>query len=122
MENSKKSFPHIQQDFMEVRNPISNAIKFSFEDGLVTTSCEKNKEMIKISVEDNGTGIDSHKIKNIFTLGEITGSLGTKNEKGTGLGLVLCKDFIELNHGKIVVESNPGIGSKFIIELPAKDK
>jgi signal transduction histidine kinase len=57
-------------------------------------------------------------VKNLFKIGQITSSKGTEGEKGTGMGLLLCKEFIELNRGKITVQSTPGKGSTFHIKLP----
>lgn len=101
-----------------LRNLISNGIKFTYEGGTVTVTVESESNNLKISVEDNGTGIDSKSLKNLFHLDKISTKNGTQGEKGTGLGLVLCKDFVERHNGKIWVESELGKGSKFIFTLP----
>ncbi len=101
-----------------LRNLISNGIKFTYEGGTVTVSVENESNNLKIAVEDTGTGIDGKTLKNLFHLDKISTKNGTHGEKGTGLGLVLCKDFIERHNGKIWAESEPGKGSKFLFTLP----
>ncbi len=104
------------------RNLISNAIKFTPAGGTVTIKSKIENETVKISVEDNGVGISKENIDTIFNLGTNTSTLGTHNEKGSGLGLILCKDFVELNNGKIYVESTVNVGTTFTIELPKIQK
>ncbi len=99
-----------------IRNLISNAIKFSFPKGKIVISHYDNGDNISISIQDNGMGMNKQKLDNIFK-GVMNSSLGTNNEKGTGLGLALCKDFIELNLGEIFVESSEGEGSKFTFTI-----
>ena len=70
-----------------------------------------------ICVEDTGVGIEKENIDKLFQNNTFT-TVGTKNEKGTGLGLSICKELVELNHGKIWVESTVNVGSKFYVELP----
>jgi two-component system sensor histidine kinase/response regulator len=105
------------------RNLLSNAIKFTPNFGKVEVLSEKisdtQKELISISVVDYGMGMDSITLNNLFTIeNKITGR-GTNNETGTGLGLVLCKDFIEKQGGSIQVQSVKNNGSRFTITLPA---
>ena len=76
--------------------------------------------MIEISIKDNGIGMSKDKVENLFKNSIQAVSFGTKNEKGMGLGLILCKEFVEIHKGKIVVDSQPGIGSEFSIILPSK--
>ncbi len=108
-----------------LRNLISNAIKFTHEKGRIeindgqTTINGKNYR--RVSVTDNGTGISEERINDIFMPEKNNSTTGTANEKGTGLGLLLCKEFIELQGGKIFVESTPGKGSTFSFTLPLPD-
>lgn len=99
-------------------NLISNAIKFTSRGGSVSVSGKTiNDSTIEISVTDTGIGMTKDKLKKLFKLGEKTKSEGTDGELSTGLGLMLCKEFVEKNGGKIRVESKPGIGSKFYFTL-----
>ena len=101
-----------------LRNLISNAIKFSQPGGRITISAlNKQKELI-VSVSDNGVGISKENIDKLFNLNESYSTNGTWKEQGTGLGLILCKEFIEKNNGKIWVESKIGAGSTFYFTLP----
>lgn len=103
------------------RNLLSNAIKFSYEGGMVTVEAKMLKDKMKISVSDTGTGIEPKTLKALFCLDEkVTSSKGTANEKGTGLGLILCKEFVEKNGGTISVESKLGEGSTFSFTIPAE--
>jgi len=100
-----------------IRNLISNAIKFSFRNSDIELQLNRNEKYAQISVKDHGPGIPPEALKNIFTKG-IKSSLGTAGEVGTGLGLKLCKDFVEKNGGKLSVESSQGKGSTFSFALP----
>ena len=103
-----------------VRNLISNAIKFTGEEGLVVVRTQRNDpENIRISVVDNGMGIPGEHADKIFDLDAGYTTQGTHSEKGTGLGLILCKEFVQMNHGKIWVESQVNKGSAFHVLLPA---
>lgn len=99
------------------RNLISNAIKFSFEEGNIHISVQSDNEMCQFNVQDYGTGIDDDVKDTIFN-GHFFSSMGTRHEKGTGLGLMLCKEFIEKHGGKIWVESVKNNGSVFSFTLP----
>ncbi len=101
-------------------NLISNAIKFSNKKGVIIISSELSLEdrKVKISVKDNGIGIPVSQLSSIFQTKSTTLTYGTNKESGTGLGLILCKDIVERNNGKISVESREGYGSTFIVELP----
>lgn len=102
-----------------LRNLISNAIKFSNKGGLVKVLLsEKGNEKI-ISVVDCGVGISPDHLKGIFKIDTVSSLPGTDGERGTGLGLILCKEFVEKNGGKIWIESQLGIGSTFSFSLPA---
>ena len=106
-----------------LRNLISNSIKFTKKDGKITInarSLTNNKKtgFIEISVEDTGIGIPKKQLIKLFQLSETISSKGTDGEEGTGLGLILCKEFVEKHGGKIRVESEIGKGSKFIFTIP----
>jgi len=101
-----------------LRNLLSNAIKFSNINGVIVIKAEQNQDEIKVSFSDNGVGIESNVIQNLFRIDVNASTTGTNGEMGTGLGLILCKEFIEKNNGKIWVESELGKGSNFIFTLP----
>jgi PAS domain S-box-containing protein len=101
-----------------LRNLLSNAIKFTRPGGAIKISVHKNKTDLHVCVNDNGVGIAPGDINKLFRLDENHTTLGTKNEKGTGLGLILCKEFIEKHNGKIWIESKAGVGSQFYFTIP----
>jgi len=101
-----------------LRNLISNAIKFTKENGLVKTEVIKEESFIKVVVVDNGIGIKKDNLDKLFKMDTNITTFGTTGEKGTGIGLILCKELIEKNNGKIWVESEENIGSKFIFTIP----
>lgn len=98
------------------RNIISNAIKFTPQGGLISISAACDDEECVISITDNGPGIAADKQKDVFSMSMVSVT-GTANEKGTGLGLALCKQFTELQGGRIWFYSAPGIGTTFYIAL-----
>jgi len=101
-----------------MRNLLSNAIKYSYEGSRITITADKNEDEVTIAVKDQGTGISKHLQSRLFNIGEDVSMLGTKDEKGTGLGLILCKEFVEIHGGRIKVESEIGKGSIFSFTLP----
>jgi signal transduction histidine kinase len=101
-----------------LRNLISNAIKFSHNYSSVTVKTEKNSENITLTVSDNGIGIKNEYLDKIFDFTQKFSSLGTAQEKGSGLGLILCKEFVEKHGGHIWVESELGKGSDFKFSIP----
>lgn len=101
-----------------LRNLISNAIKFSNPGGKITISTEQKENELVLLVSDNGTGISKADQLRMFKIEENFSLKGTQNETGTGLGLILCKEFIEKYEGKIWVESEEGVGSTFYFTLP----
>ena len=103
-----------------IRNLVSNAIKFTDKNGRIEISAKKNKNTININITDTGTGMNEKTKKSLFKIGETKSIQGTNGERGTGFGLLLCKEFIDKHKGKIEVESELGKGSKFIIILPIK--
>lgn len=106
-----------------LRNLLSNAIKFTNRNGqIVIKSKKQDSGLVNISVCDNGVGIHELKINKLFKIEEKIGSKGTEGELSTGLGLLLCKEFVEKNGGKIGVESELGKGSIFTFSLPTATK
>ncbi|MGC8824467.1 MAG: PAS domain-containing sensor histidine kinase [Bacteroidales bacterium] len=101
-----------------VRNLVSNAIKFSSAGGFIKICVKMEADKLVLCVEDNGLGIKPEIIPTLFSLSNVT-TPGTDNEKGSGLGLLLCKELVQIHGGRIYVESTPGKGSKFFVELPA---
>lgn len=101
-----------------LRNLLTNAIKFSRKNDQITVEFEENSDGITIHVLDTGVGIDEKAIGQLFKVNEHVKTDGTANEKGTGLGLILCKEFVDCHQGKIWVESKKGIGSRFSFTLP----
>lgn len=104
-----------------MRNLLSNAIKFTPRNGSITIAACPVDEYIEISVTDTGVGIDPEVLPNIFKVGKYKSTHGTDNEKGTGLGLILCKELVEENKGKIGLECVPGKGTKVFFKLPHGD-
>lgn len=101
-----------------IRNLCSNAIKFTREQGEISINCKKNEDKLEISVVDSGIGMDEKTLKNLFKIEFQQTKTGTANEQGTGLGLILCKEFTEKNNGEIWVESKLGVGSTFTFSIP----
>jgi signal transduction histidine kinase len=101
-----------------IRNLLSNAIKYSESDNEIVISAHiKSQTSVEICVCDNGVGIESEKISKLFKIDQNFSTLGTNKEKGTGMGLILCKEFVEKLGGTIHVESEPNKGSKFVFNL-----
>lgn len=101
-----------------LRNLISNAIKFTIRKGWVKISVKEKDKYAEISIADNGIGMSEATIAKLFRIDQSNSNPGTENEKGTGLGLILCKEFVEFNKGKIWAESNNGKGSIFKFTIP----
>ncbi|HYG01353.1 MAG TPA: sensor histidine kinase [Chryseosolibacter sp.] len=102
---------------MVIRNLVSNALKFSNEGGFINVTFQAVNGNSFIAVEDNGIGIASEKIEHLFDIDKNFSSIGTKDEVGTGLGLSLCKKYLEAMGADIYVKSRPGQGSQFVIDL-----
>jgi signal transduction histidine kinase len=101
-----------------LQNLISNSIKFTNKDGLIKTYSEKiSNDFIQITVSDNGVGMTNDQIKNLFGF-TATSTKGTNNEKGTGLGLMICKEMVERQGGTISVKSEAGKGTDISFTLP----
>ena len=105
-----------------LRNLISNAIKFTPRGGNITISTEQRHGDILINVSDTGIGIPVEIQEKLFLTGENCSTAGTENEQGTGLGLILCREFVEKHGGMIGLESTPGSGSRFYFTIPHRDK
>lgn len=101
-----------------VRNLVNNAVKFTNREGKINIETKNENGNAVVYVEDNGIGLSQIEIDKIFKLDEDIKRAGTENEKGTGLGLILSKEFVEKNNGKIEVRSKEGEGSNFKVKLP----
>jgi len=104
-----------------LRNLISNAIKFTPQNGTVLVNSEEDQDFTVIQVNDNGIGMDQDEMNNLFRIDKSHSTRGTDNEEGTGLGLILCKELVEKQGGKIWVVSKKGEGSTFYLSLPASN-
>jgi len=100
-----------------IRNLLSNAIKFTYTDGVIEVGNTNKYDKIEIYVKDNGKGIPKEKCKNLFKIDSEYSTLGTNNEIGTGIGLLLCKEFINHHKGEIWVESEINKGAKFYFSV-----
>jgi len=96
-----------------IRNLMTNATKFTPQNGKIVISTRSYDKYVEVSVRDTGVGIPGEQLDNIFRIDSKTNTLGTEKETGSGLGLILCKEFVENNGGKIWVESKVGMGSIF---------
>jgi len=103
-----------------LRNLINNAIKFTPEGGKIEVSAKRENGQVLVSVSDTGIGIHEEDTKNLFLIDSKVKRKGTNNEDGSGLGLILCQEFVDKHNGKIWVESTLGKGSEFIFSIPAK--
>jgi signal transduction histidine kinase len=117
------SMAYFDKDLMDIviRNLLSNAVKYTNRGGRISILVKdrsNNGEGVLLKICDNGVGIPAAKQKDLFTATEIDSIPGTENEKGTGLGLILCQELIKINMGTISVESKPGEGTCFMIILP----
>jgi PAS domain S-box-containing protein len=102
-----------------LRNLVSNALKFTPSGGKIIFSCEiVTGNKVKISISDTGVGIEEEVLSKMFRIDSKYSSKGTEGEKGTGLGLLLCRDFVEQHHGELTVESTLGEGSTFSFTMP----
>lgn len=108
-----------------IRNVLSNAIKFSHTGGTITLNASElsdkktGKDLVELRFKDEGIGMTAEKTSHLMTSNEIEATRGTANEKGTGLGLNLVKEFVQKSKGHIKIKSSPGAGTKFCILLPA---
>lgn len=119
LDESIKDFVYADKSMIEIviQNLLANALKFSRVGDVITISNRERNGKILICIEDTGVGISKENQEKLFKNSGFT-TRGTSHEKGTGLGLSICKELVELNDGKIWVESEPNLGSKFFVELP----
>ncbi|MBW8334499.1 MAG: PAS domain S-box protein [Prolixibacteraceae bacterium] len=101
-----------------LRNLISNSIKYTKSEGVITVAAKQMNNGLLVSVTDDGVGISSEDISKLFRIEKNHSTAGTQNEKGTGLGLILCREFVEKHGGKIWAESQVGKGSTFYFTIP----
>ncbi len=105
-----------------LRNLIGNAIKYTSKNGKIQVSAEPAVDGVSVSVRDTGVGMTKDQLDSLFSLAHGPSTPGTSEEKGTGLGLILCKEFIDKHAGRIWAESEPGKGSTFSFVLPNKEQ
>ncbi|MEW4923045.1 tetratricopeptide repeat-containing sensor histidine kinase [Algibacter sp. 2305UL17-15] len=119
IDHSLRDFAYADRSMIEivVQNLLANALKFSRKGDTITISNHISNGSCIISIADTGIGISKHNIEKLFKSSTYT-TMGTNNEKGTGLGLSICKELVELNGGKIWVESSVNVGSTFYVQLP----
>lgn len=117
---SNKIFVHADRNMLDLilRNLTTNALKFTPEHGNVTVKAYAKDNEAIIQVIDNGIGMTQERIDNLFQIQTADSTVGTNNEKGTGLGLILCKEFVDQHHGRIWADSIIGQGSTFSFSIP----
>jgi signal transduction histidine kinase len=101
-----------------VRNIISNAIKYTPRSGNIEIEVQQDSQFYKVSIKDSGVGFDNETAVKIFDTASFYTTNGTNNESGSGLGLLLSKEFVEKNGGKIWAESKPEKGATFYFTIP----
>nr|WP_319511188.1 ATP-binding protein [uncultured Draconibacterium sp.] len=118
--SQKKAMVYADFDMVNfiVRNLLNNAIKFSNPKGKIELLAEQDNEMLIVTVKDNGIGMTPEMIENLFKIEMSVQREGTAHEKGTGLGLILCQEFVKINGGEIWVNSEKDKGSSFLFTLP----
>ncbi len=121
IDNSLKTNVHVRADVemlkIILRNIISNAIKFTYPGGIISIKALTKEGYVIVSIKDTGMGISPENQAKMFAMANFT-TPGTEKEKGTGLGLMLCKDFVEHNHGKIWLDSKIDVGTTFYFSIP----
>ena len=101
-----------------IRNLVNNAIKFTINNGTIRIYAERKENEVIISVNDSGVGMSEETISKLFKIGENVSTEGTNNETGTGLGLILCQEFVTKNGGRVWAESQEGVGTTFYFTVP----
>lgn len=120
----EQCYGYVDQDMMHIvmRNLMGNAVKFTEPEGVIAVHAaekeEDGKKWVEIAVKDNGIGISAERLESLFSLEHCESTRGTVNEKGTGLGLILCREFVEKHGGSIWAESGNGKGSVFKFTIP----
>lgn len=105
-----------------IRNLVSNALKFTEQDGSIDIETKTENNRLFVSISDSGVGMDEETRLNLFNLESLQTSSGTSGESGTGLGLIVCKEFVIMHGGKIDVDSSPSSGSTFTFDLPVPEE
>lgn len=101
-----------------LRNLITNSIKFTNEHGEIKITAKQDEDGIRVECQDNGIGMDSSDLEKLFRVDAQVTSIGLEGEKGTGLGLILCSEFIKLHGGEIWAKSEKGKGTTVSFRLP----
>jgi len=104
-----------------MRNLVTNSIKYTHPQGTIILFTQKREQFLQFTISDTGIGIPSDYIDRLFKIDCSLSQVGTAKEKGTGLGLILCKEFVEKQGGKIWVESEKGKGSDFHFTIPLRE-
>ena len=124
VENEQTVFAYADPNMVDavIRNLVNNAIKFTPEGGAITISydLDADAQCARINVTDTGVGMDAERAAKLFNIAENVSTQGTQGEPGTGLGLLMCHELVERNHGRIDVKSTPGQGSTFSFTLPLR--
>ncbi|TCC88037.1 HAMP domain-containing histidine kinase [Pedobacter frigiditerrae] len=113
------AYADFQQISFVLRNLTNNALKFSYTGGHITLNGKLGVQGVTISIKDQGTGMDASILSSLFNIGNRMTRRGTAGEKGSGLGLIFCKEFVENNGGKLWIESVTGQGTTVYFSLPA---
>jgi len=121
IQGSVNAFADLNMIRSVMRNLLTNAIKFTGQQGTITLNTMSSDQYVVLSVSDTGVGIPAANRDNLFSLSSIT-TPGTHKEKGTGLGLLLCKEFVEKNGGRIWLESEEGRGTTFYFSIPVHER
>lgn len=103
-----------------IRNITANSVKFTNEGGLITVSSEDTPEFTNIIIEDNGIGMTQETVDKLLIVSRNRSTTGTAGEQGSGMGLLICKEFVDRHKGHIKIESEVGKGTKFILSFPLK--
>jgi signal transduction histidine kinase len=111
--------PHMTASIFH--NLLTNAIKFTPEGGHVRVVASERQDVVEVYIEDDGVGMDAETVASLFGRDEVPSRRGTDGEKGTGLGLTLCREFVGLHGGRIWAQSSPGIGTRIFFALPTGD-
>jgi two-component system sensor histidine kinase/response regulator len=120
MEIPENTWVYADENMIEsvLRNLVNNAVKFTHPGGKIKISSKKEGDFIVTSVQDTGIGMSKEKLDSLFQNGQHISTSGTAKEKGSSLGLLICKEFVEKNGGEIRAKSEPGQGSTFEFFLP----
>lgn len=115
---NEKVFADVNMVKSILRNLLTNAIKYSYRSGKIDVTTKRNRGFLEITIKDYGVGINFETVSTLFSSNNYLSTLGTESEPGTGYGLLLCKELIEINKGKIWVAGNAEGGSEFKFTLP----